>query len=185
VWSWIGFSSSRHNWLFGPSQGHIYVLKWRHSRDAGNSGDFDDNEPACRQPEKRIAVTAIRSQPDPDVLQHRIWVFLRTTKIKAAAYDAGDDESGADHQAAGAGRKWIAYSSQLDRKAIRVSTKQLAVVPGDRGRAGAGDAQSFAWRLDRMATQPKFAPAGTSVYFIADGPTAHEPCAWSRLPRKR
>src|SRR5205807_1527107 len=46
--------------------------------------------------------------------------------------------------------------------------KQIAVVPVPEAGAKPGEAKVLTLALDRMATQPKFAPDGKSIYFIAD-----------------
>ena len=134
------------------------------------SGDFDDSEPAWSPDGTRLAFTSNRSLPDPDrTYNSDIWIVAADNKDKGAHPTQVTTNPGEDHQAAWSpDGKWIAYSSQLDPKLFEYSTKQIAVVAVPELGGKPGEAKVLTRDLDRMATQPKFAPDGKSVYFIVD-----------------
>src|SRR5712671_5075599 len=150
---------------------HIYVFDVAAKSLAQvSSGDFDDDEPEWSPDGKRIAFTSNRSQPDPDRTYNTdIWVVPADNKDKGAHPTQVTTNPGEDHQAAWSpDGKWIAYSSQLEPKLFEYSTKHIAVVAAPDEGGKPGDAKVLTLALDRMATLPKFAPDGKSVYFIAD-----------------
>ena len=150
---------------------HLYVFDLAaKSLTQVSSGDFDDDEPAWSPDGKRIAFTSNRSQPDPDRTYNTdIWMVAADSKDKGAHPTQVTANPGEDHQAAWSpDGKWIAYSSQLDPKLFEYSTKHIAVVPVSDSGQKPGQAKVLTSALDRMATKPKFAPDGKSVYFIAD-----------------
>jgi dipeptidyl aminopeptidase/acylaminoacyl peptidase len=134
------------------------------------SGDFDDSEPAWSPDGTRLAFTSNRSLPDPDrTYNSDIWIVAANNQDKGAHPTQVTTNPGEDHQAAWSpDGKWIAYSSQLDPKLFEYSTKHLAVVAVPELGGMPGEAKVLTRALDRMATQPKFAVDGKSVYFIAD-----------------
>jgi dipeptidyl aminopeptidase/acylaminoacyl peptidase len=150
---------------------HLYVFDVAvKSLTQVSSGDFDDDEPAWSPDGKRIAFTSNRSLPDPDRTYNTdIWLVAADSKDKGAHPTQVTTNPGEDHQAAWSpDGKWIAYSSQLDPKLFEYSTKHIAVVPVPDTGAKPGEAKVLTLALDRMATKPKFAPDGKSIYFIAD-----------------
>jgi len=150
---------------------HLYVFDLAaKSLTQVSSGDFDDDEPAWSPDGKRIAFTSNRSLPDPDRTYNTdIWLVAADSKDKGAHPTQVTTNPGEDHQAAWSpDGKWIAYSSQLDPKLFEYSTKHIAVVPAPDSGQKPGQAKVLTLALDRMATKPKFAPDGKSVYFIAD-----------------
>jgi len=150
---------------------HLYVFDVAaKSLTQVSSGDFDDDEPAWSADGKRIAFTSNRSLPDPDRTYNTdIWRVDADSKDKGAHPTQVTANPGEDHQAAWSpDGKWIAYSSQLDPKLFEYSTKHIAVVPVPDSGQKPRQAKVLTLALDRMATKPKFAPDGKSVYFIAD-----------------
>ncbi len=150
---------------------HLYVFDVAaKSLTPVTSGDFDDEEPAWSPDGSRLAFTSNRSQPDPDrTYNSDIWMVAADNKDKGAHPTQVTSNPGEDHQAAWSpDGKWIAYSSQLDPKLFQYSTKHIAVIAVPELGGKAGEAKVLTRALDRMATEPKFAPDGKSVYFIAD-----------------
>jgi dipeptidyl aminopeptidase/acylaminoacyl peptidase len=150
---------------------HLYIFDLAAKSIAQvTSGDYDDEEPAWSPDGTRLAFTSNRSQPDPDRTYNSvIWMVAAGNKNKGAHPTQVTNNPAEDHQAAWSpDGKWIAYSTQLDPKLFQYSTKHIAVVPiGELG-GNPGDAKVLTLELDRMATQPTFAPDGKSIYFIAD-----------------
>ena len=153
---------------------HVYVFDLAaKSLTQVSSGDFDDDEPAWSPDGTLIAFTSNRSQPDPDrTYNSDIWIVAATNDRnhdKGAHPTQVTANLGEDHQAAWSpDGKWIAYSSQLDPKLFQYATKHIAVAPVPELGGKPGEAKVLTLALDRMATQPKFAPDGKSIYFIAD-----------------
>lgn len=150
---------------------HLYVLE-RASKSLTQvtSGDFDDEEPAWSPDGTRIAFTSNRSQPDPDRTYNTdIWVVAADNNDKGAHLTQVTMNPGEDHQAAWSpDGKWIAASSQLEPKLFQYATKHVLIAPVPEAGGKPGEAKALTLALDRMATAPKFAPDGKSVYFIAD-----------------
>jgi dipeptidyl aminopeptidase/acylaminoacyl peptidase len=150
---------------------HLYVFELASkSLTQVSSGDFDDEEPTWSPDGTRIAFTSNRSQPDPDrTYNSDIWIVSASNKEKDSHPTQVSVNPGEDHQAAWSpDGEWIAYTSQLEPKLFQYATKHIAVVPAPDLDDKPGDAKVLTLAFDRMATQPKFAPDGKSIYFIAD-----------------
>jgi dipeptidyl aminopeptidase/acylaminoacyl peptidase len=150
---------------------HLYVFDVAaKSLTQITSGDFDDDEPAWSPDGTRVAFTSNRSLPDPDrTYNSDIWIVAADSKDKGAHLIQVTSNRGDDHQAAWSpDGSWIAYSTQLDAKLFQYSTKHIAVAPVPDANGKPGEAKVLTLAMDRMATQPTFAPDGKAVYFIAD-----------------
>lgn len=150
---------------------HLYVFDVAaKSLTQITSGDFDDDEPAWSPDGTRVAFTSNRSLPDPDrTYNSDIWIVAADSKDKGAHLTQVTSNRGDDHQAAWSpDGSWIAYSTQLDAKLFQYSTKHIAVAPLPDANGKPGEAKVLTLAMDRMATQPTFAPDGKAVYFIAD-----------------
>jgi len=150
---------------------HLYVFDVAaKSLTQITSGDFDDDEPAWSPDGTRVAFTSNRSLPDPDrTYNSDIWIVAADSKDKGAHLTQVTSNRGDDHQAAWSpDGTWIAYSTQLDAKLFQYSTKHIAVAPVLDANGKPGEAKVLTLAMDRMATQPTFAPDGKAVYFIAD-----------------
>jgi dipeptidyl aminopeptidase/acylaminoacyl peptidase len=150
---------------------HLYVFDVAaKSLTQLTSGDFDDDEPAWSPDGTRVAFTSNRSLPDPDrTYNSDIWIVAADSKDKGAHLTQVTSNPGEDHQAAWSpDGKWIAYSTQLDAKLFQYGTKHIAVAPVPDANGKPGEAKVLTLAMDRMATEPTFAPDGKAVYFIAD-----------------
>jgi dipeptidyl aminopeptidase/acylaminoacyl peptidase len=166
---------------------HLYVFEIAgKALTQVTSGDFDDDEPEWSPDGTRIAFTSNRSQPDPDgTYNEDIWMVAADNKDKGAHPTQVTSNPGEDHQAAWSpDGKWIAYSSQLDPKLFQYATKHIAIAPVPDFGGKPGEAKVLTLALDRMATQPTFAPDGKFIYFIADDDGTQNLCLIEIATRK-
>jgi dipeptidyl aminopeptidase/acylaminoacyl peptidase len=157
-WDEIGYLDHRRT--------HIYVFDLAaKSLKQITSGDYDDEEAVWSPDGKLIAFSSNRSKPDPDATYNKdIWTVAADNTDKGAhltqiTTNPGDDSS----PAWSPDGKWITYSTQLEPKLFQYATKQIAISP-----SAGGEAKVLTLSLDRMSTEPRFAPEGKSIYFIAD-----------------
>ncbi len=145
---------------------HLYVF---HLADKTQrqvtSGDFDDAQPAWSPDGKSLAFASNRSKPDPDASYNSdIWVVPADNTEQGAHPTQVSNFSGEKGQPSWSpDGKWLTYSASLDLKLFYYATKHIAVSP-----AGGGEAKILTKSFDRMATGPRFAPDGKSIYFLAD-----------------
>lgn len=145
---------------------HVYVFDLAaKSLKQVSSGDYDDEEPVWSPDGKLIAFSSNRSKPDPDATYDKdIWTVAADNTDKGSHPTQVTTNPGEDSSPAWSpDGKWIAYSTQLEPKLFQYATKQIALAP-----ASGGEAKILTLALDRMSTEPRFAPDGKSIYFIAD-----------------
>src|SRR6266852_132496 len=129
------------------------------------SGDYDDAHPAWSPDSRLIAFASNRSKADPDRTYNTdIWVVAASNTDKGASLvevttNSGDD----DTPSWSPDGKLIAYITQLDPHLFQYATHHVAVSP-----ASGGTARVLTQPFDRNASEPRFSPDGSSVYFIAD-----------------
>jgi dipeptidyl aminopeptidase/acylaminoacyl peptidase len=145
---------------------HLYVLNLATKNLTQiTSGDYDAAHPAWSPDSSLIAFASNRSRPDPDRTYNTdIWVVAANTTDKGAQLtqvttNPGDD----DVPSWSPDGKLITYITQLDPRLFQYATHHVAVSP-----ASGGAARVLAQSFDRNATEPRFAPDGSSIYFIAD-----------------
>jgi dipeptidyl aminopeptidase/acylaminoacyl peptidase len=129
------------------------------------SGDYDDAQPAWSPDGRFIAFASNRSKPDPDRTYNTdVWVVAANNADKGAHLIQVTTNPGDDSQPAWSpDGKLITYTTQLDPRLFEYATHHVAVSP-----ATGGPAHVLTQSFDRNATQPRFSPDGSSVYFIAD-----------------
>lgn len=129
------------------------------------SGDYDDSEPNWSPDGKQLAFTSNRSKPDPDATYDtEIWVVSADNTDKGAFLMQVTSALGEHHSPAWSpDGKWIVYNTKVDPKLFEYATRHLAV-----SSATGGEPKILTRSLDRMATSPRFAPDGKSIFFIAD-----------------
>ena len=129
------------------------------------SGDYDDQQPAWSPDGKSLAFSSNRSKPDPDATYDtNIWVVSADNSDKGAHVTQVTTNPGEDRSPAWSpDGKSIAYVTQLDPRLFEYSTHHIAISP-----AAGGEAKVLTRSLDRNTSEPRFAPDGKSIYFIAD-----------------
>jgi dipeptidyl aminopeptidase/acylaminoacyl peptidase len=145
---------------------HLYVFRLAaKALTQITSGDFDDAEPAWSPDGKLIAFSSNRSKPDPDASYDiNIWVARADNQDKGAHLTQVTTNPGADTTPSWSpDGKWIAYITQLDAHLFDYATHHVATAPST-----GGEARVLTRFLDRNSSEPRFAPDGKSVFFIAD-----------------
>lgn len=145
---------------------HLYVFDvTAKSLRQVTGGDYDDSEPAWSPDSKQLAFTSNRSKPDPDATYDtEIWVVAADNTDKGATLAQVTKAAGEHHSPV-----WspdgnsIAYTTKLDPRLFEYATRHIAI-----SSASSGEEKVLTRALDRMATTPRFAPDGKSIYFIAD-----------------
>jgi dipeptidyl aminopeptidase/acylaminoacyl peptidase len=145
---------------------HLYVfdLATKSQRQV-SSGDFDDSAPAWSPDGKLLAFESNRTMPDPDRSYNSdIWVVSADNSNQGANPVQVTNFPGSKHHPAWSpDSKWLTYEATTDLKLFYYGTYHVAVSP-----AGGGEAKILTKSFDRIATLPRFAPDGKSIYFIAD-----------------
>jgi dipeptidyl aminopeptidase/acylaminoacyl peptidase len=153
---------------------HLYVFDLAaRALTQVTSGDFDDSEPAWSPDGKSIAFSSNRSQPDPDASYDiNIWVVSADNRDKGAHLTQVTTNPGADTAPSWSpDGKWITYVTQLEPKLFDYATRHIAIAPSE-----GGEARVLTRFLDRNSAEPRFAPDGKSVYFIADNDGTQQLC---------
>ncbi|HXH68110.1 MAG TPA: S9 family peptidase [Candidatus Limnocylindrales bacterium] len=145
---------------------HLYVFNLADkSQRQVSSGDYDDAQPAWSPDGKSLAFSSNRTKPEPDATYNSdIWVVAAdNTNQGAHPAQVTNFPGQKDHPAWSPDGKWLTYSASSDLKLFYYATKHVAL-----SSATGGDARILTKALDRMATEPQFAPDGKSIYFLAD-----------------
>ena len=154
----IGYLDRRRNHLY------VFSLATKAQRQV-TSGDFDDNAPTWSPDGKLLAFESNRTAPDPDrTYNSDIWVVAADNGDLGAHPAQVSSFPGEKHNPAWSrDGKWITYEATTDLKLFYYATKHVVVSP-----AGGGEAKILTKAFDRMATHPRFAPDGNSIYFLAE-----------------
>jgi dipeptidyl aminopeptidase/acylaminoacyl peptidase len=145
---------------------HLYILDLATKNLTQiTSGDYDDAHPAWSPDSSLIAFASNRSKPDPDRTYNTdIWVVAANNTDKGAQLtQVTTNPSDDDVPSWSPDGKFITYITQLDPRLFQYATHHVAVSP-----ASGGAARVLTQAFDRNATEPRFAPDGSSIYFIAD-----------------
>jgi len=145
---------------------HLYILDLATKNLTQiTGGDYDDAHPAWSPDGHLIAFASNRSKPDPDRTYNTdIWVVAANNTDKGAQLtqvttNPGDD----DTPSWSPDGKLITYTAQLDPHLFQYATHHVAVSP-----FAGGPARVLTQSFDRNATEPRFSPDGSSIFFIAD-----------------
>jgi len=154
----VGYLDRRRNHLY------IFDLATKAKRQV-TSGDFDDSQPVWSPDGKLLAFDSNRTMPDPDrTYNSDIWVVAAdNTDQGAHPTQVTNFQGEKSHPSWSPDGKWISYEAATDLKLFYYATKHVAVSP-----AGGGEAKILTKAFDRMAGNPRFAPDGKSIFFIAD-----------------
>jgi dipeptidyl aminopeptidase/acylaminoacyl peptidase len=145
---------------------HLYVFDLASKQLTQiTSGDYDDAQPAWSPDGRLIAFASNRSKPDPDRTYNTdVWVVAANNADKGAQLIQVTSNPADDSQPAWSpDGKLITYITQLEPRLFEYATHHVAVSP-----ATGGPAHVLTQSFDRNATQPRFSPDGSFVYFIAD-----------------
>src|SRR3984893_13042714 len=145
---------------------HLYVLDLATKNLTQiTSGDYDDARPAWSPDGRLIAFASNRSKPDPDRTYNTdIWVVAANNTDKGAQLTQVTTNPGNDDVPSWSpDGKQITYTTQLDPRLFEYAPHHVAV-----SLASGGSARVLTQSFDRNATEPRFSPDGSSIYFIAD-----------------
>src|SRR6201998_3703812 len=145
---------------------HLYVFNMAaKTQRQATSGDYDDSQPAWSPDGKSLAFTSNRSKPDPDATYNsHIWVVAAdNTDQGAHPVQVTNFPGQKERPSWSPDGKWLTYTATVDLKLFYYATKHVAVSP-----AAGGEPKILTKSLDRMANEPRYAPDGKSVYFLAD-----------------